>query len=633
MAANDDVARFGVDVDATGAQQGADAAADALERLDAEIVEGTQSLAAMQRALRNLKGGGAVNIQQFKELKQRIEAKKVTIAQTQAKYIELGGTFKKTKKPTDDAAGSIEGLLSRIQGAGGPLGRMSGRLSALKPLLAAGPYIALAAAVVGVTTAFVALTVAVTAFGIAAANAHRDEKLMLEGLVKMPSWFRRTADSAAFLQWQISKVAANNPLARAELGSLADELYTAGLRGDGFARALEGVAVAQAGGGAKAAAFYKSLVIGAGRSTAAIKKFSDDAKARFGNIVAAKMLSLDVQSKKLKENFDQLFSGLRIEGLLKALSSVTELFSQNTSTGKALKVVIEGLLQPIIDAVARTGPIAKRFFQGLVLGALELTIAILRVRLWLKKTFGGSDITPNIDKMRVAVALGAAAFGFLATAAILSGVAILGAMTLAALPFIALAAVIALPGIALYKLIGVVHDLKKQLEAQSWFEPGKALVMGFVNGILFGIPQVVGAVTKLGGAAIQALKAKLESRSPSKAFERDAATAPQGVVVAFRKGRPKVAAAAGEMGQAARIGFQKAAPNGSEAPALRAGASGGGTSPAAGAQPQAFHWSGNLIYQSKGDSPKQEAAELRDLLLHELTGVGIAIGANLKESA
>ena len=43
-------------------------------------------------------------------------------------------------------------------------------------------------------------------------------------------------------------------------------------------------------------------------------------KARFGGVAKAQMLSLGVQSKKLRENFQQLFSGLKIERFLEALA-------------------------------------------------------------------------------------------------------------------------------------------------------------------------------------------------------------------------------------------------------------------------------------------------------------------------
>ena len=80
----DEVVKFGVDLDASGATRGAADASQALQRLDEQIADDTASITAMQKALRNLQGGSAVNIQQFKALKERIDAKKVSIAQAQS---------------------------------------------------------------------------------------------------------------------------------------------------------------------------------------------------------------------------------------------------------------------------------------------------------------------------------------------------------------------------------------------------------------------------------------------------------------------------------------------------------------------------------------------------------------------
>lgn len=633
MSGTDDQATFGFALETTDAERGAASLGDALEKLDTQLVEDTQHVAAMQKALRNLKGGGAESVQLFKEMKARIDAKKVSIAQAQSKYIELGGNFKKIKKPADDVTKGLDGLGKAAKGVKAPASEAAGGLGSLLKNLRAAPWFAAAAAVVTFAAGLVTATAAVLAFGLEAANAYRNEKLMLDGLVAMPNWFGRAAGKADELQTAIGRIAANNPLARAEIAGLTDELYRAGLRGKGLETALEGVAIAQAGGGPQAKAYYQALVVGAGRSSAAIKKFADDAKARFGGIVSRKMLDLNVQMAKFKENVNGLFSGFKIESVLKGLQSVTELFSQNTSTGRALKTILEAMFQPMIDGLATVGPIAKRFFQGLTIGALDFTIAILRVRLWLKRTFGGNDILRGIDMQNAAVTVGVVVFGMLAGAALACGAALLFAATVAALPFIALAGMILIPWAAFKAFKKGVEAVGEQLKAMSWESIGRNLVEGFVKGIMLGIPAVGTAVANLGATAAAALRKALDSHSPSRLFARIAFTAPQGAVVAFKAGRRDVAKASADLGKASAEGFDEEI----GAPTLKLGmpstpAGSSGSAPARTTNNSETRAPVQVTIQYNGTpdkSARTQVEEMRQLILSEFVGVGIAVGANL----
>src|SRR5690606_20328193 len=107
---------------------------------------------------------------------------------------------------------------------------------------------------------------------------------------------------------------------------------------------------------------------------------------------ARQMLDLNVQSMKLRENFARIADGLKIEGLLKSLNMVTELFSQTTASGRAMRTIFRGIFQPMINSVEYLGPLAKRFMQGMIIGGLLLTIGFLKV----KKAI--SDMIPSSAK-------------------------------------------------------------------------------------------------------------------------------------------------------------------------------------------------------------------------------------------
>src|SRR5690606_10982339 len=150
---------------------------------------------------------------------------------------------------------------------------------------------------------------------------------------------------------------------------------------------------------------------------------TDDVRARLGPIAQRQLLSLGVQARKLREDLSSIFNNVRVDGMLGGIRKVTELFSQSTATGRALRTLAESFLQPLADSIEGVSPLVRDFFRGMVLAALEFAIAIQEVRLWLRNTFGDSKILATFRSLRVAFNLGrailavlAGAFGLLATA-------------------------------------------------------------------------------------------------------------------------------------------------------------------------------------------------------------------------
>lgn len=609
--------------------------ANALEQLKEAILGDTVALREMQGALRNLKGSALASDETIKGLKDRISASKATIAGNTLELVKNKGAFEKQPKPVDkiaeaikkmDAANKHSADVMRLQMApalernkrniealGPKLGGFVNGLSDLRGMLSAGAIFAgltaVAAGMVLVAGAAVGATLSLLGYTIAQADARRSDMLRLEGLSKFRNYWqemvtgqRRAADSASYLQSTIDGVAAGSALSRDRIGEMTSELYHAGLRGSRLKDALEGLAIVESTQGKESAAQFKARAMGAAIYGTSIKALANDVKTRLGGVARAQMLSLDVQQRKMHESIAHLFDGIKIEKFLEGLSKITELFSQNTAIGRALKVLLETIFQPMIDGVATTGPIVKKFFQGVVIGALYMTIAILKVRNYIRDTFGGADTLKGFNLMNAALGLGIFAFGMLATAVLVCTgfvAALLAVGAALATPFI-------LAGVWVAKFFDAVVSAAKGIGKVDWTETGSMITRGIAAGITLGGSEVILAIGKLGSDSIVAFKNKLKIKSPSQVFKHEASQVPAGIVEAHEAGRAKVRNSASRLASAAVEGF-----NGGEAPipsiATRGG-SGGGASGTSGRP------SVSITIEQLTIGAGQSAAQIKDSL-------------------
>lgn len=532
--ANDESASFAINLE-DGTSGVAESAATALQRLRDQIDGDTKALREMQKAMRNLQGGTSVNVQQFRALKEQIDAKKASIAGAQASYLALGGTFNQTRGRTQNMKSMLEQLTNQARAMPGPVGGVASQFASLRSLLAGGAIalgiVAIAAALTTLAAAAVAATAAMTAYGVAQANARRAELLRLEGITKIRNWWGIAAGSAKDLQMAVDDVTGSVALGRGQVLGYAEQLYRAGLRGQMLKDALQGVSITAATQGEQQAKLFAGWAIGAARAGQSVRRLTDDVKARLGGIAAAQMLDLNVQAQKLRENFGALFQDLKVEGLLRSLAMVTELFSQSTVTGRALRTIVLVVFQPMIKALEFLGPLARRFFQGMVLGAQSLIILFLRLAIALKNTFN-LDFVKGIDLSTVALKAGLMAVSLLAGALITLTVV----FGLLMVPIAAVAGAFYL----LFEAISAVYDLWADTD---WTELGKSIVAGIVGGITGGAKWVVDTVSNLAGSAWGAFKRKLGISSPSKEFAKLGIALPQGVVAGVNAGAPRVDAA------------------------------------------------------------------------------------------
>jgi hypothetical protein len=615
----------------------AESVADALGNLRKSIEGDQRELAAMQKAMRNLQLGTVVNVEQFRKLKAQIDGKRQSIAAAQAQYLQLGGTFSRAGGQTRGLEARIAALQKQIVELPGPLGRLGasfGRIGGFVGrggIIAAG-ILAIVAALGALVAASATAVAALAKYGIAQADARRSELLRLEGLTKLRFFYQRMPGNAQEMQAAIDKVSAITALGRDDLVKYNEQLYRMGLRGENLTLALEGVAIKAATQGDQAAQVFAGWAAGAALSGRSINRLVDDVRARLGPIATRQLLSLDVQTRKLKENFDALFRDLQIESFLGGLKVLTDLMSQSTASGKALKQLIEVLLRPLIADVTEVTPLVKRFFQGMILGVQSITIAILRFRLWWRNTFGGESVD-LIDEMTLALNIGKAAvylFGvaLLVAGAVAAGVTIklttllvpalmktavwLGAIAVKALvaTWPILLTVAALWG--LYQIFKLLHVVWEEID---WSALGKELWAGIVRGIKAGYEAIAQTMMDLGAKAYEAFASVLGIESPSKVFMKLGVEIPRGVGAGVVQGTPEAQRAVEEM----------IAPReqGTAVGAAAAGARSGG---ARGSMTFTF---GDLHFHGSADrnAAKDFADDFKRQLASVLEGVAIEIGA------
>lgn len=607
MAGADASASFAMDLGITGAED-AKHGADALALFQEKVNGASEELAGMQKALRLLRGDSKGNAASIEDLKKKISAQRAVVASGADAYLKLGGSFRKAKPDTDKAGKALGLLKQELSGASPFVGKLVGMFGKLSGAVGGGT---MAAGIIGVTVGLVALaaaaigaTVALAAFGLSARDARRSEELQLEGLTKLRfgynllgGGYQMAADKASFLQTTIDQVSSRVSIGREQVAGYTTQLYKMGLRAGNLKAALEGISIAasaQGEAGAQQFLYMASTMRFAGGS---MQKLADDTKARLGGIVARQMLSLDVQTKKLKENFNFLFSGVRIEGFLSGLNKVTELFSANTESGKALKEILTTIFSPFFDTAGDAGDSFAAFIKGAELAALNFLISVYPIRKWLQDTFGDTNLFGDIGTLNTLITLGEVAFWGLGAA-----------LAVAAAAFVVFISPILLVGAAIFGLYQLVKDIQ-------WFDLGVNIVKGIAQGITGGARWVFDAISNLGNAAVDKFKSVFNMHSPSRLMREEGINIPRGAAQGIDDGIPEITRAVGRSREAAEEFAPKPA---AEAPA-RAGSSGG---VAAGGVTI-----GNLVLQSNATDQKAIVDDFLAQLVQKLQDAALLMGA------
>jgi hypothetical protein len=431
----------------------------ALSQLEGQIQKEQKALQVLEQWMKRIQSAKSIDIAEHQKVAGLIDAQKSKLAGLSNQFMNLS-----------QSAGA--------GGASGAIGEFSGALGGL-PISLASVAAALAAVVVAIGAAYLALA----KFALGAADSQRKFMLQAEALLGSAAAARELDDA-------IDAIAAKSPVLGDRLEELGKQLAFAGVRGDELKQALEAMAAVEAVVGQQAVDKYLKRI----KAGEKLSKILDEINKKGILDKSRKLaLSFDTQIAKLKENTTKLFEGINIEPFLEALHTVLSVFDQNTAAGKALKLIFEGLVQPIFDLATMAMPYVVAGLKQLIIWALQAYIAF--------KQFSKTETFDLlVDGLKVlGVVLGMVASAFLLVGAIAAAV---------------LAGPIA-AGIAIYTLLatvlaGVAGFVGNMVEA------GYNLVMGIAQGIANGASGVVSAAIGAAQGAINAVKGALGIASPSK---------------------------------------------------------------------------------------------------------------------
>lgn len=587
----------------------ANAAATSLSRLKAKIDADTRALREMQAALARMKGGTSRSSQAATDLSRRIAAQRAAIAASQERFVSLGGTFGVVQERARGFSGMLAALGKELGAAGGSVGQLGGLFTSLagavaNPLVLVGLFVggltALAGAAVAANLAIAAMVVSLARLAIVESDARRSEALHIEGLNTIRRAYGLGVASVRDYQAAIDRASDSTNLGRDALEGYARSLARAGLRGDALRDATEAMGIAAMVQGERGAQRFRALAMQARLTGRSVADLAEAYRNRLGPIAHRMMLSLPNQTERLRRSISRLFGGLNTERLLGALDMVLSLFSRSTASGRALGAIVEAVFQPMIDDLALLGPVVRRFFQGIVIGALITTIAVLRVRNALRDTFGGSDLFDNVDTLNLALGAGVALFGLMALS--LTGIAL--AATVALAPIVLLGASILALGVATSRAVRTAVEVFQGSNIGS-------LARGMIDGIIAGLTssreRLIEAMRGLAQSAADTFREALGIRSPSRVFAEFGTHITGGLTEGIDAGAPAVDATVADL---------------VDVPL------GGGAAARGGSGSVSITIDQIVVNAGNTSDPRQLALGLRDELAALLEGVSIEMGAS-----
>jgi hypothetical protein len=560
VASTEGEATFSIDLDADGADQSAERLASSVESLRDKIIGSQESIKAMSGALRNLRGSSDEVKSAKEQLKAKISAEKDALGVASLAAVKSGQSLdkftsasKRAAEAKAEAAKKAASLGEALKAAGGPLASLKDKFETLQKL--AGGSGALALFAVGAVAATVALLkLAQVAVGLAmsfgqfviqGANAARTANLFREAATG-------SATNATALGQQIDLLSASVSTSREELNELGDSLAKSGVTGKTLVDTLNAVAQANdalgsdAGGKLRsiieqgrisqrffanresfvgtgitfddvAGELAKSLKVGIGDAKKAIAegrvKLSDGAEAlrlatekKLGKINASKMLDINKQVDRLKQNFTRLTEGVKLEPLLRGVDKLFSLFDENASvSGAALKQIVTIVGSGMSAAFEKSTPIVTQLFKGMVIGTLTAIVSFLKFKKSFTETFGDVSLFKNVDGLALALKAGSVA------ASLFAGFIIATAAGAAALAVGFGMAVVAVSDFGTW-----VESTYNGLKSMSWSSLGLALVQGFVTGITSGSSLVIQSITSMTDVAKKTVVKTLGIGSPAK---------------------------------------------------------------------------------------------------------------------
>jgi hypothetical protein len=485
-----------------------------------------------------------------------------------------------------------------------------------RSIVAAGALASLAAVVVAVGVALAAATVAFVAWSIGLADSARNAQLASEAMQAMHPELKA-------LTGTIEQIGDATGMHADELQELAGRLKEAKVAAADMPAALKAAALAETAlGKGGSADFVAQLKEG----KVAASELSAEVEGKLGPIVAKQMKGLNAQSARLERNIGEIFGGLDIEPVLAGMQTLVALFDKNTAAGSAMKVIFEGVFQPIIDNAQTAAYFVEAFVLGFLIGLTKLYIVLKPAIKAVSEFFGFDDssLADTLDVVKIAGELIVPVFaGFvIVLGAIAAGIAltIAPALALTAAFYALVAGVVYAVGWLAGKFFAGFQAIRDYLGNFSLVDLGANIITGLANGLVNAGPAVLRAITGVVSGAIDSAKKLLGIASPSKVFAAIGDDTGQGFVngVDAMAGDAQSAMAAmvepPESPLALQAGLSKG-PGGGPA----AGASSGGGSADGGGAGASVIINGNVVFEGVKDA-KEGVVRFGEWLLDTLEG-------------
>ncbi len=552
----DKVATFGIKIPV---ETNAKESANSVDALRASILASQTAVKTYGATLRNLRGSSDEVKAAKDSLKTAINAERDAVSRNTLELGKQGKTLFEAASKTKALAKPLADLKEKTEALKGPAADLSHKFSDLKEKFTgagAGANLAvvgfglIAAAILAVGAAALAGAVSLAKFMLEAGSELRTMNLFSEAA-------SGSAANAKAMGHQIEALAAKVPIARKELHEMYLDLVrnAQGSRMSGTAVTDTFNAVAQASGamGDKVGKSIEDILTRGklmGRMSLGVNelngsgiqfndvakqlsenlkigmkdaqnvlfmgrvKLDDGAKAvrqviekRFGKVNLALMLDLPKLVQKFKDNVAGLVSGLNITPILEGFAKLAALFDQNTVTGSVLKGLITDFGNALSVAFKASLPFIETFFTQVLIEALKLEIAVIRLGIWVKKTFG-VDFLEGFDGANTAVMLAKVTFGAFLITILALGVAVAALVA----PFV-------LVGLALQGLQDAGAAIYQWFAKADWSAIGTGIVDGIIGGIKAGWAKLESAVGETAATIKDKFKNMLGIHSPSTVFE------------------------------------------------------------------------------------------------------------------
>lgn len=519
---------------------------------------------------------------------QLTDAQKSAVEKTKliAKLKEEAEKQKKLKDarnslPETQQAARTRALSAALQAGGGPIAGVVAKLQAFKDVAgehgAGGATAYLTLGLVGAVAAAAALAAGIAGiayklgkFALTGADAARSAQLLRQAFFGGNAQWGKNAGE------QIDALARNVPTAKAEIQALGAELANANIGGQLWVDSLNAITQASSALGNNAGSKIKEFIergkqmnrlqinpremIGTGVTFQEVAKelaesmhvgvadaqkalfegrvkLGDGAAAlrkavekKFGGINLAQMLSFENIAKKLEETFQSYTKDIDLEPLLKGVKEVLHVFDLSTESGQALKQIINLFGNDFSKAIGASGPLAKNFLYGMILGAQEVTISYLQLRKEFRKTFGPETLQ-DARLLNFTLGVGKASVNGISWGlqSVLTSMQAIRDLNKA--------------GDAIGNFYKSIWTEVKALDAglmEGFRLMGSNMIDGLVNGLASSATRVKDAVSKLGEDAKKAFKDVLSIHSPSRAFQEYGELSGEGYAKGTEKSQGRV---------------------------------------------------------------------------------------------